>query len=233
MRQPGSPHSRSRRRQAGSRQVAPERPDRLNRARATRPRVASLSAATLKSSSECSASQGARVLSLLVISGSIVWGAATVSRLTRRLWPVRCGISRLMRAELICGGAALLLLAAAGPTRPVMEAVTCCLCAAITCGLLAAGTAAWRRYRNGMPVVRLRRSRISDSHVYVWVEVICGVAAALAPPLVVASAGSALAGAIGAVSGAGAAGLVAGIRQSVRLRQHNRAASRASLRATP
>ena len=79
MRQPGSPHSRSRRRQAGSRQVAPERPDRLNRARATRPRVASLSAATLKSSSECSASQGARVLSLLVISGSIVWGAATVS----------------------------------------------------------------------------------------------------------------------------------------------------------
>jgi hypothetical protein len=139
----------------------------------------------------------------------------------------------LMRGELICGGAALLLLAAAGPVRPAREAVAACLCAAITCGLLAAGRAAWRRYRNGTPVVRLRRPRIPASHVYIWVDVICAVAAALAPPLVVPSAGSALAGAIGAVTGAGAAGLVTGIRQSVRLRQHNRVASPAGLRTTP
>jgi hypothetical protein len=84
-----------------------------------------------------------------------------------------------------------------------------------------------------MPVVFLRRGRIPASHVYIWVDVMCGVGAALAPPLVVPSAGSALAGAIGAVTGAGTVGLVTGIRQSVRLRQHNRAASPATLRATP
>jgi hypothetical protein len=173
------------------------------------------------------------VLNLLVISGSIVWSAAIVSRLTRSFWPVRRGIPPLMGAEFIFGGAALLLLAAAGPARLARDAVAGCLSAAIICGLLAAGLAAWRRYRSGMPVVRLRRSRIPASHVYIWVDVMCAVAAALAPALVVPSAGSALAGAIGAVSGAGTAGLVTGIRQSVRLRQHNRAVSRASLRATP
>ena len=171
------------------------------------------------------------MLNLLVISGSIVWSAATVSRLTRRFWPLQRGIPPLMRAELICGGAALLMLAAAGPARPAMEAVAGCLCAAITCGLLAAGRAAWRRYRNGMPV-RLRRSRIPASHVYIWVDVICGVAA-LAPPLVVPLPGSTLAGAIGAVTGAGLAGLVTGMSQSVRLRAHNRAASPSSLQTTP
>jgi hypothetical protein len=181
---------------------------------------------------EWSASQGDGVLNLLVISGSIVWSAATVSRLTRSFWPVRRRIPPLMRAELIFGGAALLLLAAAGAARLARVAVAGCLSAVIICGLLAAGMAAWRRYRNGMPVVRLRRNRIPASHVYIWVDVMCAVAAALAPPLVVPSAGSALAGAIGAVTGAGAAGLVAGIRQSVRLHQHYRAASPASLRTT-
>jgi hypothetical protein len=165
------------------------------------------------------------LLNLLVIFGSIVWSAATVSRLTRQFWPVRRGIPPLMSAELICGGVALLLLAAGGLVRAAMEAVVGCLCAAITCGLLAAGRAEWRRYRNGMPLVRRRRSRIPASHVYIWVDVICAVGAALAPPLVVPSAGSALAGAIGAVTGAGAVGLVTGIRQSVRLRRHNHAAS--------
>ena len=167
------------------------------------------------------------MLNLLVISGSIIWSAAIVSRLTRSFWPVRRVIPPLMRAELTFGGAALLLLAAASPARLARDAVAGCLSAAIICGLLAEGMTAWRRYRNGIPVVRLRRSRIPASHVYIWVDVMCAVAAAFAPPLVVPSAGSALAGAIGAVTGAGTAGLVTGIRQSVRLRRHNRAASRA------
>ena len=89
------------------------------------------------------------------------------------------------------------------------NAVTGCLSAAITCGLLAVGTTAWRRYRNRMPVVRRVRSRIAASHVYIWVDAMCAVVAALAPP-----PGS-LAGAIGAVTGAGVAGLVTGISQSV------------------
>jgi hypothetical protein len=139
------------------------------------------------------------VLNLLVITGIIVWSAATVSRLTGQLWPVRRGIPPLMRAELIFGGASLLLLAAAGAAHLATEAATGCLSLALTSGLLAAGTTAWRRYRNGMPVVRLRRSRIPASHVYIWVDTKCAVAA-LAPPLVVAPSGSTLAGAIGAVT---------------------------------
>lgn len=173
------------------------------------------------------------MLNLLVIFGSIAWGAATVSRLVRSIWPVRRVIPPLMRAELIFGGAALLLLVAAGPARLARDAVAGCLSAAIICGLLAAGLGAWRRYRNGMPVVLLRRGRIPASHVYIWVDVMCVEAAALALPLVVPSAGSALAGAIGAGTGAGTVGLLTGIRQSGRLRQHHREASRASLRATP
>ena len=170
---------------------------------------------------------------LLVVTGIIVWSAVTVSRLTRRFWPVRRGIPPLMRAEFIFGGASLLLLAAAGPAHLAREAVTGCLCAAIVCGLLAAGTTAWGRYRNGMPVARRPRSKIPGSHVYIWVDAMCAVVAALAPPLAFPPAGSALPAAMGAIAGAGGVGLVAGITQSVRLRRHNRAASRASLRTSP
>jgi hypothetical protein len=75
--------------------------------------------------------------------------------------------------------------------------------------------------------------RIPASHVYIWVDVMCGVAAAVAPPLALPPASSALADVIGAAAGAGTAGLVTGIRQSVRLRRHNRAALPARFRATP
>jgi hypothetical protein len=182
---------------------------------------------------ELSARQGAGVLHLLVITGIIVWGAATVSRLTRRFWPVRRGIAPLMRVELIFGGASLLLLAAAGRADVAWEGVTGCMSAAIACGLLAAGTTAWHRYRDGMAVVRRGRRRIPASHVYIWVDATGAVVAALAAPLASRPPGSAFAGVIGAFAGAGAAGMVAGISQSVRLRRHNRAASRASLRTTP
>jgi hypothetical protein len=64
-----------------------------------------------------------------------------------------------------------------------------CRTAAIVCGLLSAGTTAWRQYRNGMPVARRPRSRIPGSHVYIWVEAMCAVVGALAPPLASSAAG--------------------------------------------
>jgi hypothetical protein len=173
------------------------------------------------------------VLNLLLITGIIVWCAVAVSRLTRRIWPVRRVIPPLMRAELMLGVASLLLLVAAGPAHLPRDAATGFLSAAMSCGLLAAGTTAWRRYRNAMPVVRLRRSSIPASHLYIWVDTLCASVAAIAPPLLLAVPGSALADAIGGFTGAGVIGLIAGIKQRAQLRRRNRADTRASLRTAP
>jgi hypothetical protein len=165
------------------------------------------------------------VLHSLVDTGIVVWGAVMVCQLTRRFWPARRRIPPLMRAELIFGGASLLLLAVGWPAHQAEDLAGGCLAAAIGCGLLAAGTAAWLRHRNGMAVIRRSRSRIPASHVYIWVDLLAAMVAAVAAPWTVSPPDYRPADMIGAVTGAGTAGLVASIRQSNRLRQHNRAES--------
>jgi hypothetical protein len=177
--------------------------------------------------------QGAGVLYSLVGAGIVVWGAVMVCQLTRRFWPVGRRIPLLMRAELIFGGASLLLLAVGWPAHQAEDLVGGCLAAAIGCGLLAAGPEAWRRHRNGLPVLRRSRSRIPASHVYIWVDLLAAMMAAVAAPWTVSPPGSRPADMIGAVTGAGTAGLVASIRQSNRLRQHNRAESTVGPKTLP
>jgi hypothetical protein len=169
---------------------------------------------------------------LLLVGGIVVWSTVMASRLTRRLWPVWRGIPALMRAEFVAGGLSLVLLAAAGRAHLATEAGAVCLCAAFACGLLAGGVAARRRYRDGLPVVRRSRGKIPASHVYIWVDAICGVVAAAAPPMIVSPSSSRLSVAIGAVIGGGAVAVVTAVKQSARLRGHNRMVSSAGALAS-